>query len=126
MVEARLPNQWQDYSQTAATLFCVVLVFSILIHRDCVHYKAQRETIAVIEHKYIHFNLRKYKKKHVQFMYKLFVQDSMFISRLYLTESGRSTQHHQSLHFSKTVQTPFSCNEQPNNETEISQFLFKK
>lgn len=30
-------------------------------------------------------------------MYKLFVQDSMVISRLYLTESGRSAQHHQFL-----------------------------
>lgn len=43
-----------------------------------------------VEHKYINFNWENTKRNHVQFMYKLFVQDSMFISRLYLTESGRS------------------------------------
>lgn len=42
-------------------------------------------------------------------MYRLFVQDSMFISRLYLTESGRSAQHqHLRVHFN----VPLSCNDE--------------
>lgn len=56
---------------------------------------------AALEHKYIHFLIwENTKRNHVQSMYKRFVQDNILISRLYLIESGRSTQHHQIIHVS--------------------------
>lgn len=49
-------------------------------------------------------------------MYKPFVQDNIFISRLYLTESGRSTQHHHIIHVSITSSAhpdEHDCNDAP-------------
>lgn len=80
------------YYWTVTMSICQWCAFFINCFCSNVECKSSNDAIyqSPVEHKYINFNWENTKRNHVQFMYKLFVQDSMFISRLYLTESGRS------------------------------------